>query len=132
MLAVRYWFGKAYCRLSKLEGPAICHLELFCPFLCRLFEHPASAPLSSVDVLPEVLCKNNFSFVCSLGQFWAASEPDWINIVGCVMIIVIVRNRHYPSCCGCSTDSLASLVPRSKFSWMGHKPESWAESHARV
>src|SRR5207247_3944356 len=84
-----------------------------------LFEHPTSTPLSCVDLLPEIFGKNNFSSIGSLRQFRTGSEPDGINIVGRVMIIVVVRNCHDPSfLCG-RVDSLSCFDPRLEFLRMG-------------
>src|SRR5438309_6379519 len=61
-----------------------------------------------------------------------ASKPDRVEVVGCMMIVVIMRNRYDLSLGSSLVDSFTSLIPRFELSRVRHQSEPWTQSYTSI
>src|SRR6266571_2893108 len=87
--------------------------------------HPSSdsPSLCCVDLSTTVLGKYDLSFVDSFEGFWTAPQPDRVNEIRCMMIMMVVGDGYDFCLVCCVLDPFPGLISCLEFSWMRHQPE---------
>src|SRR6266487_5988662 len=108
---------------AEVEALLICRLEFFRQLFCSLTKHPAPPSLCCVDLSTTVLGKYDLSFVDSFEGFRTAPQPDRVNEIRCMMIMMVVGDGYDLRLVCCFLGPDPGLIPRLEFPWMRHQPE---------
>src|SRR2546425_10098707 len=112
---------------TKLEASRVCSLELLRQLFRGLAKHPTAPSLRCVNLSTTVLGKYDLSFVDSFEGFRTAPQPDRVNEIRCVMIMMIVGDGYDLCLVCCFLDPFPGLISCSEFSWMRHQSEPRAQ-----
>src|SRR6266436_8615057 len=100
---------------TELKALLICRLEFFRQLFCGLAKHPTTPSLRCVDLSTTVLGKYDLSFVDSVEGFRNAPQPDRVNEIRRVMIMMVVRDGYDLCLVCCFLDPFPGLIACLEF-----------------